>query len=63
MVMAAVVNHDDAAWFNIVDEVAHVALLAVGGGSVQNGVRVASHSELRIASFDLVTLASNARAV
>jgi hypothetical protein len=60
MVMATVINDDDAAWFNIIDEVAHMALLTVGCRSIQHGVSMASHSKLGVASLDLITLASHA---
>jgi hypothetical protein len=60
MVMATVINDDDAAWLNIIDEVAHMALLTVGSRSIQNGISVASHSKLGVTSFDLITLASYA---
>jgi hypothetical protein len=61
--MATVVNHNDAAGFNIIDEVAHMALLTVSSRSVKHGISVARHSKLRIARFNLITLPSNPRTV
>jgi hypothetical protein len=61
--MATVVDHDHAARFHIVNEVAHMALFTMGCRSIEHGVRMASHSKLGVAGLDLVTLTRNARAI